>query len=223
MASPGFAWMPLTAFTDRRLGARDLRVLGVLYAHAGSDRVCWPAVSTIAELTGIDRRDVQRTIRRLEDFGWVRTEGGGGRASTSRYRLWTAPSEEAWERAGETPAVTHERAGDSTAGESPQTTGDPPADQPERAGDPPPKGRVICHETAGDSPARTYQNMKGKRDTPSCASPAASAGESEAGTSSDEWRSAHGEAEGHRQRLRCFASIARTVASRASCSLPPGK
>ncbi len=61
MGAPAFAWMPLSAFTDRRLGARDLRVLGVLYAHAGSDRLCWPAVATLAELTGIDRRDVQRS------------------------------------------------------------------------------------------------------------------------------------------------------------------
>lgn len=141
MGTPAFAWMPLTAFTDRRLGARDLRVLGVLFAHAGNDRTCWPAVGTLAELTGIDRRDVQRTIRRLEDSGWVRLEAGGGRASTSRYRLWTAP-----------PADAAKRAGDSTAGELPQN--------------------------AGELPARTYQNMKGNIDNPSCASPEARAIES---------------------------------------------
>ncbi|HLV18437.1 MAG TPA: helix-turn-helix domain-containing protein [Pseudomonas sp.] len=179
MAAPAFAWMPTAAFTDRRLGARDLRVLGVLYAHAGSDRICWPAVNTLAELTGIDRRDVQRTIRRLEDFGWVRVEAGGGRASTSRYRLWAAPSSGDAERAGDPPADLEERAGDATAGKSPQTVGDAPAVMPERAGDSPPKGRVICHESAGDPPARTYQNRSGNRDNPSCASPAASASQVE--------------------------------------------
>lgn len=175
MASPGFAWMPLGVFTDRRLGARDLRVLGVLYAHAGADRVCWPAVSTLAELTGIDRRDVQRTIRRLEDFGWVRTESGGGRSATSRYRLWAEPSGEATDNAGGAPADGEEKAGDATAGEAPQTTGDSPAECRQRAGDSPSKGRVICHETAGDPPARTYQNRPENRLNPSCASPEASA------------------------------------------------
>ncbi|WP_445005125.1 helix-turn-helix domain-containing protein [Halomonas mongoliensis] len=179
MAAPEFAWMPLSAFTDRRLGARDLRILGVLYAHAGSDRVCWPAVATLAELTGIDRRDVQRTIRRLEDFGWVRVEAGGGRASTSRYRLWTAPPSDGPVTAGDVPADNDERAGDATAGESPQMAGDIPTDLPERAGDSPPKGRVTCHETAGDPPARTYQNKPVNRVNPSCASPTASASQDE--------------------------------------------
>ena len=179
MAAPGFAWMPTSAFTDRRLGARDLRVLGVLYAHAGSDRVCWPAVNTLAELTGIDRRDVQRTLRRLEDFGWVRVEAGGGRASTSRYRLWAAAPSDTAERAGDPPADNEERAGDPTAGELPKTVGDVPTVWAERAGDSPPKGRVIRHETVGDPPARTYQNRPENRANPSCASPAASASQVE--------------------------------------------
>lgn len=119
MAAPGFAWMPMAAFTDRRLGARDLRVLGVLYGHAGSNRMCWPAVATIAELTGIDRRDVQRAVRRLEGFGWVSVEAGGGRSSTSRYRLWSAPQASGTQKAGDSPpkrrVMCHEKAGDPTA------------------------------------------------------------------------------------------------------------
>ncbi|MGM1051808.1 MAG: helix-turn-helix domain-containing protein [Pseudomonadota bacterium] len=187
MTAPAFAWMPMSAFTDRRLGARDLRVLGVLYAHAGAERTCWPAVATLAELTGIDRRDVQRTIRRLEVFGWLTVEVGGGRASSSRYRLHsgaaTGPAERAGDStagespqtAGEPPAVSQQRAGDSTAVDLPQTAGGSPAESSERAGDLPQKGRVICHEKAGDLPARTYQNIPENIKPLSCASAAPSA------------------------------------------------
>ncbi|KPQ19686.1 helix-turn-helix domain-containing protein [Halomonas sp. HL-93] len=154
MAAPAHAWMPLSAFTDRRLGARDMRVLGALYAHADTERTCWPSVSTLAALTGIDRRDVQRTIRRLEGFGWLTVEAGGGRAATSRYRLWQAsqtagdPPADIQRRAGKAPAVDDEKAGIS-----------PAVDSPQRAGESPQKGGCFTPETAGELPARTYQEQ----------------------------------------------------------------
>lgn len=154
MAAPAHAWMPTAAFTDRRLGARDLRVLGVLYAHADVNRTCWPAVATLAQLTGIDRRDVQRTLRRLEGFGWLTIEAGGGRSATSRYRLWQ---------------VT-QTAGESTAGESPQRAGNIPAETQEKAGESPQKGGCFTPETAGEMPTRTYQEQSRNREPLSCAS-----------------------------------------------------
>ena len=168
MAVPAHAWIPLSAFTDRRLGARDMRVLGTLYAHADTERMCWPSVLTLAELTGIDRRDVQRTIRRLEGFGWLVVEAGGGRAATSRYRLWQAPTTagnppaDSNEKAGETPAVAGEKAGTSTAVES-------PPDSLKRAGESPQKGGCFTPERAGELPARTYQEQTKNIETPSCA------------------------------------------------------
>lgn len=164
MTAPAHAWMPLSAFTDRRLGARDMRVLGALYAHADIERTCWPSVLTLSELTGIDRRDVQRTIRRLASFGWLTVETGGGRAATSRYRLWQASQTagdspaEIQRRTGKAPAVDEEKAGISTADESPQ-----------RAGESLQKGGCFTPETAGDLTARTYQEQTKNINPSSCA------------------------------------------------------
>ncbi|MDR5875133.1 helix-turn-helix domain-containing protein [Vreelandella gomseomensis] len=175
MAAPAHAWMPLSAFTDRRLGARDMRVLGALYAHADTERTCWPSVSTLAALTGIDRRDVQRAIRRLEGFGWLTVEAGGGRAATSRYRLWQAsqtagdPPADIQRRAGKAPSVEDEKAGISTAVDSPQRAGEAPTISPKRAGESSQKGGCFTPETAGDLTARTYQEQTRNINPPSCA------------------------------------------------------
>lgn len=60
MSRPAFAVMPVEAFGDTRLGVRDLRVLGVLYAHANTNGICWPSRSSLAELTHVDPRHVKR-------------------------------------------------------------------------------------------------------------------------------------------------------------------
>lgn len=164
MSSPQHAWMPLSAFTDRRLGARDLRILGTLYAHAGVDRTCWPSVATLSKLTGIDRRDTQRTLRRLEGLNWLVIEAGGGRSATSLYRLWQEP-----QTAGETPSGAIDTAGELPAGGSPQTAGELPPSEQETAGVLPLIGGCFTPETAGDLPARTHQEQTKNSFTPSCA------------------------------------------------------
>lgn len=122
---PAFARMPVAVFGDRRLSVRDIRVLGVLYAHADGRGRCWPSVAAIADMTGLDRRDVQRTLRRLEAAGWVAVHPGTGRGHSSSYQV---------------PPVDGERAGKGAA-----------ESVVERAGESTQKGRVDSHERAGGS------------------------------------------------------------------------
>ena len=92
MSGPPFAVLPVEVFGDARLGARDLRVLGVLYAHANDEGVCWPSRRSMAELTGIDQRHIKRTLTRLQVFGWLVVLPGVGRGRLTQYCL-TVPVE----------------------------------------------------------------------------------------------------------------------------------
>lgn len=84
---PSYAVMPLEAFCDCRLSARDLRVLGVLYAHADKEGVTYPGRETIAEMAGMTARKVSASTARLADLGWLAKQGGGHRGKVTVYRL----------------------------------------------------------------------------------------------------------------------------------------
>ena len=90
MGRPAFAVVPVEVFGDARLGARDLRVLCVLYAHANEEGVCWPSRVCLAEMTGIDQRHVKRSLIRLQEFGWLVVVPGAGRGRLTQYALTVA-------------------------------------------------------------------------------------------------------------------------------------
>lgn len=73
----------------RRLSRADLAVYLVLCAHASADkREAWPGLDGIAHLTGLNRRNVARALRRLEDRGLItRISTGGGHRISTRYAL----------------------------------------------------------------------------------------------------------------------------------------
>lgn len=77
MTAPAFAMVPLAALGDRRLGLRDLRVLGVLYGYANTDGVCWPSRAAIAEATGLPVTRVSEVTARLVRLGWLRKSHEG--------------------------------------------------------------------------------------------------------------------------------------------------
>jgi hypothetical protein len=93
VSRPAFAVVPVEVFGDARLGARDLRVLGVLYAHANDEGICWPSRLCLAALTGIDQRHVKRTLIRLQEFGWLVVVPGAGRGRLTQYCLTVAAEE----------------------------------------------------------------------------------------------------------------------------------
>ena len=114
------------------LSAREARILLVLARYASKNGKAWPGMSIIAQASGTDRRDVQRTIRRLEGRGLVvRVSAGGGRAKSAVYRLHI-----------------------------PKTAGDlTPVSGGETAGDLPRKGGCFDPETAVNLTARVCMNM----------------------------------------------------------------
>lgn len=83
---PPFAQVPSEVFMDKRLKFRAVRVLGICYAHANKNTFSLQMyVSTISGLTGINHRDVQRTLRDLEKLGWIRCDIAAGRSFSSVY------------------------------------------------------------------------------------------------------------------------------------------
>lgn len=47
---------------------------------------CWPAVVTLARKCKVDRRTIQRRLRKLEDDGWIKTVGQSGN-HTTEYQI----------------------------------------------------------------------------------------------------------------------------------------
>ena len=91
----GYGIIPLPVATCvelREVGERALRVWLVLACRANDRRGGWAwSITALCNDTGIDRRNLQRSVSRLEEVGLLARERGGGRASTF-YRLTIPPS-----------------------------------------------------------------------------------------------------------------------------------
>jgi hypothetical protein len=74
-----FARIPLRAAGIRDLHGRDLQILVAISAHADLTGRAYPSMSTLAEMTGMGRGDVPRSIRRLEALGLISRESRPGR------------------------------------------------------------------------------------------------------------------------------------------------
>lgn len=96
----GSVWHRLTLREHCRLGeicGPDARVkphtvravLGVLLEHAGPNGLCWPSVTTIAQIAEVSESAVKRSIRVLAAAGAIRRKGlpGAGRTHTARTIL----------------------------------------------------------------------------------------------------------------------------------------
>jgi len=81
-----YARIPSLAIGCRELSAADWRILACIALHADGAGLSWPGMTIIAQMTGIRRQDVPRTIRRLEQFRLLRCEPGGP-TSPNVYRL----------------------------------------------------------------------------------------------------------------------------------------
>jgi hypothetical protein len=88
--SERFARISEAAVRCRELSAADWRVLACVALHADARGRAWPSMATIADMTGLRRQDVPRTIRRLERLGMLRCEGRGPRRANV-YAVIPAP------------------------------------------------------------------------------------------------------------------------------------
>lgn len=66
------------------LSVADVSVLLALLIHHSAERGCWPSQERIADVTGLHRITVTRSIKRLEAAGYLLVERHGRRC---RYRL----------------------------------------------------------------------------------------------------------------------------------------
>jgi DNA-binding HxlR family transcriptional regulator len=65
----------------------DLLALLAIADHANDDGVAYPGIARLAEKCRVTERTLRRTLRRLEDGGWLETTIGGGRSHTNLYRV----------------------------------------------------------------------------------------------------------------------------------------
>src|SRR5258708_6494787 len=82
-----FARVAVRAAAMKHLSGCDLRIYVAIAAHANSDGLAWPGMTTIAAITGIRRQDVPRTIRRLERLRLLHCEPGGGPNGANAYTV----------------------------------------------------------------------------------------------------------------------------------------
>jgi len=62
--------------------------------HVNADAEAWPTIQRLAWMTNLDRRTVQRHLRRIEHDGYIETVGqrydpqGFARATVYKWRMW---------------------------------------------------------------------------------------------------------------------------------------
>src|SRR5215212_481608 len=88
-----FARISERAIRCRELRATDWRVLACIALHADAEGRAFPGMTTIAEIAGVRRQDVPRSIRRLEQFQQLRCEPGAGPGGANLYILNFDPAE----------------------------------------------------------------------------------------------------------------------------------
>lgn len=71
----------------RRLSGADFRVLFAMSRYIDHAGRCFPGISRLVADLNVERREVQPSVRRLEEAGLVRTQRGGGCHRPNQYWL----------------------------------------------------------------------------------------------------------------------------------------
>lgn len=82
--------MPAVAFEDPRLLSSDIRVLGSIGSFLNRDYEAWPSQALIAKRARLDRKTVNKSIKKLIAYGYVRAEAKYPKAkmkSVMNYRV----------------------------------------------------------------------------------------------------------------------------------------
>jgi DNA-binding MarR family transcriptional regulator len=60
---------------DSDLSLRAKGVYALLCTYANTNRTCFPKIATLAEVSGVDRRTIERAIKELEHKSYVKRDG----------------------------------------------------------------------------------------------------------------------------------------------------
>ena len=108
-----FAAIPHDIAADPRLSPTDLRVLAALFYFARADASCWPCDNSIAARVHRHPGTVRRSLRRLEDLGYIRREPS--RENPTGRLIHLTCREPDWERPRQAPVPVRRRTGGSSA------------------------------------------------------------------------------------------------------------
>ncbi|MBF0175176.1 MAG: helix-turn-helix domain-containing protein [Magnetococcales bacterium] len=75
-----FAILPIDVFQDPRLSRADIRILGIIAAHASKSGEAWPSRMLIAKLSGYALPNVTRSTSRLVQYEYLSKVGKKGKA-----------------------------------------------------------------------------------------------------------------------------------------------
>lgn len=74
MGQSRFTIIPTAAINDDRLTAVQLRVLLAIGSYSSKDRAAFPRQQTIADSLGIARETVNRSVKKLREYGYVHVQ-----------------------------------------------------------------------------------------------------------------------------------------------------
>jgi hypothetical protein len=94
-----FTKIPKSLFDDPRLIGNDILVYGAIDYFANSAGDAWPSLASIAAKAHISRRSIIRSLKRLEEFGYIsknrRRKEGNLEFDSSAYHLFFRSAENA--------------------------------------------------------------------------------------------------------------------------------
>ena len=105
-----FAAIPHDIAADPRLSPTDLRVLAALFYFARADASCWPCDNSIAARVHRHPGTVRRSLRRLEDLGYIHRESS--RQNPTGRLIYLTCREPDWERPRQAPVPARGARGD---------------------------------------------------------------------------------------------------------------
>ena len=107
-----FAAIPHDIAADPRLSPTDLRVLAALFYFARADASCWPCDNSIAARVHRHPGTVRRSLRHLEDLGYIRRESSWENPTGRLIHLTCREPD--WERPQQAPVPMRRRTGGSS-------------------------------------------------------------------------------------------------------------
>ncbi len=82
------AWKILRSVMENNdVGGAAKLVALVLANYANEKGLAWPSIESLAEKTGLSKRQLQRIVPQIEKAGLLRITTGGGRKRTHRYQF----------------------------------------------------------------------------------------------------------------------------------------